>query len=580
MALDGVVLRHIKNEIMNCAAGGRVTQVYQPNKDELVLSMRTNEGNKKLLLSARANSPRVHFTNYAPENPLAPPMLCMLLRKLLCGAKLLDVRQPETERILFFDFEATNEIGDKTKLTLAAEIMGKYSNIILINEDSVIVDALKRVDLTMSSQRLVLPNLKYETPPTQDKLSPLKAVADEILTAVITQEKEMSLDKALLSAILGVSPIVCRELASKVGEELTNRNLSDEDKKRLLSITDDFIMTVKTCSGTPVIVYREDKKPYDVTFLRVEQYGQAAKIKEYESFSLMLDEFYYRRDSIERMRIKSHDLLKLVNNAIDRITRKINVQSAELEKCKDREHLRIKGDLLQANLYRIKRGSARVTVENFYDENNAELTITLDPAISPAANAQKFYKDYTKAKTAEQMLTTQIKGAHEELLYLCAVLDSLERCQSEKELSQIRLELCEQGYIKTQKGKQKKPTALPPLEFKTSDGFKVLVGRNNKQNDLLTLKTANKNDMWFHTKNIPGSHTVVVTDGKQITDCAILEAAQICAYHSKARESSSVPVDYTLIRYVSKPQGAKPGMVIYINNKTVFVTPKPSGDDI
>lgn len=575
MALDGVLLRHIKNEISLAALGGKVSQVYQPNKDEIVLQLRTQQGNKKLLLSARANSPRVHFTEFAPENPQTPPMLCMLFRKLLCGAKLCDIRQIETERILFFDFEATNEIGDRINLTLVAEIMGKYSNIILVNGDNVIVDALKRVDLTMSSQRLVLPNLKYELPPAQEKLSPLTNSAEDILNAVLDMESEKPLDKAILSVVLGVSPIVCRELSSRISSlELTNKTLLKQDKETFLSEVTKFICDIKEYRGVPTTVFREQQKPYDVTFLPITQYGEAVTTKTFESYSQMLDMFYYSRDSLERMRVKSHDLLKLVSNTIDRLSRKINVQSAELSKCTDREHLRIKGDLLQANLYRIERGQESVTVDNFYDEENAPITIELNPAISPAANAQKFYKDYSKAKTAEKMLTEQIEKAQNELVYLNSVLDCLNRCQNEKELSQIRLELVEQGYIKAPKGKQKQPKVLPPLEFVTSDGFKIAVGRNNKQNDLLTLKTASKNDVWFHTKNIPGSHTIVFTEGKEITDTAILEAAQICAYYSKAKDSSGVPVDFTQVRYVSKPQGAKPGMVIYVNNKTVYVTPK------
>ena len=269
------------------------------------------------------------------------------------------------------------------------------------------------------------------------------------------------------------------------------------------------------------------------------------------------------------------DLHKLVSNMIERLTKKINIQKAELKKCEDREQLRIKGDLLQANLYRISKGAMFVEVENYYEENSPMLTIVLDPSITPAQNAQKFYKSYAKAKTAEQMLKVQIEKAEQELQYMMSVQDFLTRAQSDKELSQIRLELVEQGYIKEHRNsKQKAPKALPPIEFTTSDGFTVLVGRNNKQNDQLTLKTAGRFDYWFHTKNIHGSHTIVLTEGKEITDTAILEAAQICAYHSKGKDSSQVPVDYTIVKNVSKPSGAKPGKVIYDFYNTVYVTPK------
>lgn len=275
------------------------------------------------------------------------------------------------------------------------------------------------------------------------------------------------------------------------------------------------------------------------------------------------------------MKAKSLDLHKLVNNLIERFSKKINIQKLELKKCENREELRIKGDLLQANLYKIERGAMFVEVENFYEENSPILRIVLDPSITPAQNAQKFYKAYAKAKTAEQMLTIQIEKAEQELSYMLSVQDFLSRATSDKELSQIRLELVEQGYIKERRnGKQKLPKALPPLELKTSDGFTVLVGRNNKQNDTLTLKTASKFDYWFHTKNIHGSHTIVLTEGKEITDTAILEAAGICAYHSKGKDSSQVPVDYTIVKNVSKPSGAKPGKVIYVSYNTVYVTPK------
>ncbi len=314
--------------------------------------------------------------------------------------------------------------------------------------------------------------------------------------------------------------------------------------------------------------------PADVAFMDITQYGQVRDTRHFDSFSKMLDSFYYQRDMAVRMKSRSQDLHKLVSNTIERLSKKINIQTLELKKCSDREALRIKGDLLQANLYKIHRGDAFVEVENFYEEGSPITRIALDPSITPAQNAQRFYKAYAKAKTAQQMLTIQIEKAQQELSYMMSVDDFLNRAQSDTELSQIRLELVEQGYIKEHKNsKQKAPKALPPLEFKTSDNFIVLVGRNNKQNDMLTLKTAAKTDIWLHTKNIPGSHAIILSEGKQVSDTAIVEAAQICAYHSKAKDSAQVPVDYTLVKNVSKPSGAKPGKVIYVNYNTVYVTP-------
>lgn len=575
MALDGLFLRHIKNEIEANALGARVSQIYQPNRDELILSLRTYNGNKKLLLSSRANSPRINFCETTPENPPQPPMFCMLLRKRIGGGKLIAVRQLECDRVIFLDFECINELGDTTIVTIACEIMGMYSNIIIINSDSVIIDSLKRVDLTMSSQRLVLPNIKYELPNSQDKLNILTTTAKEIADKIKSLDSEMPLNKAILSVIQGVSPIVCRELEHKVMEGATNKLEGILFDKLILEI-ENLKEIAENCKGEPYALYREDGKPMDFSFIDISQFGSFVNAEKKQSFSLLLDDYYETRDSRERMRVKSQSLLKLLSNLSERIARKISKQQIELKQCSNREHLRICGDLLQANLYRIEKGATFVDVENFYDENYANLRIKLNPAISPPANAQKYYKDYQKAKNAEIVLTEQIAKSKAELEYIDSVLDIVNRAESEKDLSQIREELTQQGYIRHQRGKQKQPAKTAPLEFTSSDGFKILVGRNNLQNDRLTLKTASKNDMWLHTKDIHGSHTVIIGDGKEITDTAILEAAQLAAYHSKAQNSSKVPVDYTLVRYVSKPSGAKPGMVIYVNNKTVYVDPKKS----
>lgn len=575
MALDGLFLRHIKNEIETNALGARVSQIYQPNRDELILSLRTYNGNKKLLLSSRANSPRINFCETTPENPPQPPMFCMLLRKRIGGGKLIAVRQLECDRVIFLDFECINELGDTTIVTIACEIMGMYSNIIIINSDSVIIDSLKRVDLTMSSQRLVLPNIKYELPNSQDKLNILTTTAKKIADKIKSLDSEMPLNKAILSVIQGVSPIVCRELEYKVMEGATNKLEGILFDKLILEI-ENLKEIAENCKGEPYALYHEDGKPMDFSFIDISQFGSFVKAQKKQSFSLLLDDYYETRDSRERMRVKSQSLLKLLSNLSERIARKISKQQIELKQCSNREHLRICGDLLQANLYRIEKGATFVDVENFYDENYANLRIKLNPAISPPANAQKYYKDYQKAKNAEIVLTEQIAKSKAELEYIDSVLDIVNRAESEKDLSQIREELTQQGYIRHQRGKQKQPTKTAPIEFTSSDGFKILVGRNNLQNDRLTLKTASKNDMWLHTKDIHGSHTVIIGDGKEITDTAILEAAQLAAYHSKAQNSSKVPVDYTLVRYVSKPSGAKPGMVIYVNNKTVYVDPKKS----
>lgn len=577
MALDGVFLRHLKEEIGTSLLGTRVDRVFQPNRDELILAFRGFSAAYKLLISARANSARVNLTTIPVENPQQPPMLCMLLRKKLQGAKLLEITQPDLERALMLKFDSVNELGDHVELTLAVEIMGRYSNIILVDENGKIIDALKRVDAEMSSERLVLPGLLYRLPPPQDKLSMLTCTVEEIMTRIDALPRDMELSKALMSVLQGISPIIAREVENSagLGHEVYVKSMTPPQRRRTEMYVTTLMETAKNVSGTPHIVIDPQNKPKDFAFMDIRQYGSAMTVSEKESFSEMLDAFYAERDQIERMRVKSQDLLRLLANHADRLSRKIANQQAELSACAERDTLRIKGDLLSANMYAIQKGETSVKLQNFYDENLAELEIALDPALTPQQNAQKYYKNYRKAKTAEEKLTEQIGLAQTELTYIDSVFESLALAENERDLNEIRAELAEQGYVRRRVGKknQKQPVLSAPLKFKTSDGFTVLVGRNNRQNDKLTMKDANNNDIWFHTKNIPGSHTVLVTDGKAPTETAMEEAAVLAAQHSRAKDSAQVPVDYTQIRYVSKPQGAKPGMVIYVQYKTVYVDP-------
>lgn len=576
MAFDGVMMHYVKEEIKSVALDARVSQIHQPNRDELVIALRTKNGNKKLLVSSRANSPRICFTKHSIENPATPPMLCMLLRKRLGGAKLVDVRQIELERIMFLDFIATNELGDKVKLTLCVEIMGKYSNIILIDENDNIVDALKCVDFTMSTQRLVLPNIKYELPPKQDKLCILECSGRDIVEKAINTPAEMRLSKALLSAMQGVSPIITRELEYMVGVD-SNRELTVIDKLKLIEKVDKLKEYIVSGEKSPTMMIKPEGKPFDISFMDIMQYGEMASKKRFLDFSTLLDSFYYERDKAERMKVKGQDLLRLCSNIQDKLCRKIAVQEKELKDSLNRDKLRKKGDLLQANMYKMVRGQSFIDVEDYYD-NNKIVRIKLSPTLNPSQNVQKYYKDYRRAKTREEMLTVQIAKAKAELQYISAVQESLGRAESERELTEIRQELVDEGYLKNRnpKGRNKALKLLPPKEYTSSDGFTIYVGRNNKQNDKLTLKTARNYDMWLHTKDIPGSHVIIVSDNREITDTAILEAASLAAYNSKAKESDNVPVDYTIVKNVSKPSGAKPGMVIYVNNRTVYVTPKES----
>lgn len=581
MALDGVFLRHIKRELEEKLLGARVDKIYQPNRDELTVAFRTREAAYRVLFSARADSARVHFTAAQLENPKQPPMLCMLLRKRLSGAKLTAIVQPDLERVLHFEFDAINELGDHVTLTLTSEIMGRYSNIILTGEDGKIIDALKRVDAEMSSQRLVLPGVTYRLPPPQEKRSVLEASSQEVTNALKALPGDMELSKALLSVLQGVSPVVCREIAHRAGRgaELTVKAMDEEQYFRTGFFFQQVKEAAQNVTGTPHMAVSAQGKPLDFSFVDIHQYGTAAVVKETESFSKLLDDFYGERDHRERMRVREQDLLRLLSTHSERLSRKINHQRAELEQCAKREELRVAGDLISANLFQIEKGAPSVTLQNFYEESLPTVTIKLDPSLTPSQNAQKYYKEYRKAKTAEEKLNEQIDLANRELTYLDSVLDVLSRADTEQDLMEIRSELQEQGYLRAVKEKkQKQPAVSAPMKFTTKDGFTVLVGRNNRQNDRLTMKLANNNDVWFHVKNIPGSHTVLVTDGKSPTPAAMEEAAALAALHSRAKDSAQVPVDYTQVRNVSKPQGAKPGMVIYVNYKTMFVTPQQDAE--
>ena len=575
MALDGAFLHHLKKEIEETAAGARVDKIYQPNREELLFLLRARDGAKRLLLSARANSARIHFTRFAPENPKEPPMLCMLLRKKLAGARLTGVRQTELERILFLDFSAVNELGDEETLTVAMEVMGRYSNIILIGADGKIVDALRRVDAGMTSGRLVLPGLLYRLPPPQGKLCLLTESREKILSRLRAVPGDRELSKTLLSALQGVSPVVCRELAFLTGRgaSLTVRGMTGEQWDRFSFFLGRTAETIRNAAGEPWIAVGRDGKPLDFSFLRIGQYGSAAVVRKMESFSALLDEFYAERDRIERMRVRSQDLLRLLTTASDRLSRKINAQRAELEQCSKRDLLRRSGDLINANLYRLQKGIKSAVLEDFYEEGQPPVTIPLDPLLTPAQNAQKYYREYRKQRTAQEVLTVQIRRARQELAYLDTVFEELSRAADERDLSEIRAELTGQGYLRAPKGAKRKASVQGPMRFVSSDGFPILVGRNNVQNDRLTLRQARKNDLWFHTKNIPGSHVVLVAGGREPTPSAIAEAALLAAVYSRGRDSSNVAVDYTRVRNVSKPQGAKPGMVIYVKNRTVYAKP-------
>ncbi|MEG2851350.1 MAG: NFACT RNA binding domain-containing protein [Hydrogenoanaerobacterium sp.] len=574
MALDGAFLSELRHEIEAVAIDSRVDRIHQPSREELIIALRWRGGSGKLLISAGADSPRIHFTEMTGENPKQPPMFCMLLRKHLGNARLVELRQIGLDRILHLCFETINELGDMVILTLAVEIMGRHSNIILIDQNNKIIDSIKRIDGEMSSVRQVLPGMEYTLPPPQEKLM-LNCCTPEEVLARMREGRDIELSKGIMGALTGVSPLLCRELAHYVthGREVVFSALAVDEEARLLFALKNLQAILLNHSGTPTLVAELNGQPRDFSFIEIHQYGAARLTKKYASYSLLLDNFYGERDKLERMKLRSHDLLRLLANSSDRIFRKLAAQRQELLECADREKLKTMGDLINANIYRLQKGQAGFVAENFYADGTPEISIALDPQYSPAKNAQIYYAQYRKADTAEKMLHGLISQGEADYEYIDSVFDALTRAGTEAELAAIREELAAGAYIKNYKSRYKRPEKISVQKYISSDGFTILCGRNNIQNDQLTLKTARRCDIWFHTQHIPGSHTVVISEGKRVPDTTLTEAASIAAYNSRARESSQVAVDYTAVKNVKKPAGAKPGMVIYESYKTAYITP-------
>lgn len=573
MALDGAFLLAVKQELQPLI-GGRIDKIYQPSREEIVIGIRTRTENVKLLISVNPASARIHITNAQIENPKVPPMFCMLLRKHLGSGRLTDVRQDGLERILYLDFETVNELGDVVTVTLAAEITGRFANLIVIGGSGKIIDSLKRVDDCTGSERLVLPGVTYVPPARADRLNFLIASEDEMRERILSQRGK-SADKCLISVFEGISPVLAREwiFRSCGGRDITTEDI---DRETADAIVREMIATRNRFyyGGREYTILRDHDGNYkDLCFESITQYGELMEASKCSSACETLDRFYSERDRAARMKQRYQDMFKLLGNTYDRILRRTENQRQELKISEERDILKLKGDLISANLYAIEKGMTKFTCQNFYDENCADITIELDPRLTPSQNMQKYYGGYRKADTAEKRLREQIAAGEEELRYIDSVSDALSRACTEDDVNVLKEELTEQGYIRRQKSKQKPAKAAPPIEFTSPDGMKILVGRNNIQNDRLTCKIAEKTDIWLHVKDITGSHVIIRTEGKVPTDETILYAASIAAAHSRAKNSAQVPVDYVQAKFVKKPSGAKPGMVIFTNNRTVYVKP-------
>lgn len=572
MAFDAVAVGCLTNELKSEITGSRIDKIHQPERDEITLNIRSAGSSHTLLISVGAAHPRINFTERQKKNPITAPLFCMLLRKHIGGGKITAVEQVGFERIISIHIESRNELGDLTEKQLIVEIMGRHSNIILVGENGKIIDAIKHIDLSVSSVRQVLPGLIYEYPPAQDKI-PLTEFGGDLSFNVLQGEL---LSKAVLSKISGISPLTARELVYRAYGAADIKLCEAGDLQKLSAEIKKLAGEVKSGLFSPCIIYDEKaQKLAEFSAIDICQYGGAMKKILHNSMSRVIDEFYSGRDALERMKQKSADVVKLLGNLLERAYKKRIILRQTIAEADKKDMYRLYGDLITANIYRIKEGDRELEAVSYYDGSNVK--IPLDSALAPAQNAQRYYKKYRKAKTAETEAAVQEKQNEENIDYLESTLASVENCTSEADINAIRTELSETGYIK--KGgrakKNKQSEASKPMHFVSPDGFDIYVGKNNTQNDYLTLRLANSSDIWFHTKQIHGSHTVIkLKTDKNVPEETMLMAAQLAAYYSKGRSSNQVPVDYTQIKNVKKPSGAKPGMVIYDNYNTAYVAPK------
>ena len=574
MALDAATLALVTAELNAKLTDAKIAKIFEPTRDELVITLRTRAETFSLLLSARSGSARVCLTQESFENPETPPSFCMLMRKHLTGGRLLGVHMEPGDRIVYFDFLCTNEMGDLVQNTLCAELMGRYSNLVLVQNNK-IIDALKRVDFEDSEIRQLLPGLAYTVPPKPARPDFLAVSAASIVS--LACQRELPVADALNKTVAGVGPVVCREAAWRAfgGEHLLASELTQAQRVQLMEAIDG-LKEEHAAGGCPCSVLTPEGKPVEFTFFRPRQYGESYIIKEWPSFGGMLEGYYAEKDRVERLRTKSKELHKAVHNMYERAVRKQAARKEELAATEKSETLRLYGELLSANLYLAQKGMKSITVSNWYDEGK-EVTIPLDLRYSPSQNAQNYFKNYKKKQTAARMLAELLEEGEKEIAYLETVLYEVETASGEAALNEIRAELKSQGYLKYYKPRDKKAKPADFLRFTSSDGFEILVGRNNAQNDRLTLHTARGKDLWFHVQKAPGSHVVVMSRGQEIPDSTRQEAAELAVLYSsafKAGTGAKVAVDTTEVKNIWKAAGAKPGMVLYEVYTTVYITPR------
>ncbi len=583
MPLDSLTVTALVTELNAVLKGARIDKIHQPGRDELVFTLRTRmetgQGNVKLLVSGNPQHPRVHISQVPRDNPDVPPMFCMLLRKHVTGARILDITQPSMERLIELHLEALDELGFRVTRRLLVEVMGRQSNIILVDQEGRIIDCLRRIERDLSTiregeqVRQLTSGFFYRYPFVQDKKNPQEETLEEIENTI--EEGAGLIHKYILQTYRGLSPLLCREIAwiATGAVDTSLEQVSQEDKKRIAKTLFDLVQ-----GNSPVqpSILEDQGRMKDFSYQEIGQYEGAYTIRLVESLSLLLDQYYKEQERSDRIRQKGQGLLKTVSNAKERVEKKIALQEQELLETENRERLRELGDIITANLHRMTQGMEILLADDFYGEEGSVVEIKLNPLRTPQKNAAAYYKEYNKGKKANEMLQILLEKGKLEQEYLCSVLEHTKLAQGEQDLVELRQELEDTGYLKQntkQKGKVKRKK-VEPMEFVSSSGLRISVGKNNTQNDLLTTKQAYKSDIWFHTQKIHGSHVILWTEGKEADDQSIVEAASLAAWFSQGRERGKVPVDYTPIKYVKKPNGARPGMVIYTTYETMLVTPK------
>ena len=574
MAFDAGMLACTLSEIRKSALGARIEKVYQPERDEIVLQMRSFEGGRRLCINAGSNNPRIGFTTHQRENPQNPPMLCMLLRKYLQGSKLVSVEQEDFDRVAYLGFDTRDEMGFECRRYLVVELMGKYSNMLFCDGDKKIITAMRTSDLSLDSVRPLLPGMTYALPPAQDKYNPLHVDEEQFKRIFDQMTEDRPCDKAIVAAFSGVAPAVAREIVFRATGHTDTpvRYCFFEDISREFF----FVMNaIKTETFSPCLVLEGDR-PAEYSFIRLTQYT-GLDIRDVESAGALLDSYFVTRDNLQRVRQRASDILKLLTNAETRIKKKLEIQRAELKECEKGSEYKKYADLITANIYRLSRGDTSAEFDDYESMNEdgsfPRVRVELDSRLSPSANAQRYYKRYNKSKTATTELTKQIELGETELEYVYTVFEALGRAETPTDLSEIRDELYRSGYASKMKAYSAHKSHVPVyMEFRTPDGMRVLCGKNNVQNEYITHKLAEKHDYWFHAKSNAGSHVVLVTEGKEPTDADFTTAAEIAALYSKS-EGANIAVDYLLARHVKRVAGAKPGFVIYHTNWTAYVTP-------